>query len=174
MRSIYDIAAALELPVDYFFPDQLEDQSLPVEDNLVPDRELNASEMRDALVNRASEGGMAVSGLVTAQILHRRDRPTIQLKGGVTWMRLTATPESHAEFLEVTYAEGASSGENLSHHQGREFGLILEGELIVQLGFDEHILHQGDSIVFDSETPHRLSNQGSQPMRAVWVVWSQT
>ena len=174
VRSIYDIAAALDLPVDYFFPDHTVDQLATItESNLVGDRELNASEMRDVQLNRLTDLDRPVMEVIVARVLHANDRPTISLKGGVTWMRLTATAESNAEFLEVIYAVGASSGETLSHHQGREFGLILEGELIVQLGFDEHVLRPGDSIVFDSETPHRLLNHSTQPMRAVWVVWSQ-
>jgi uncharacterized cupin superfamily protein len=55
------------------------------------------------------------------------------------------------EFLEITYASGAMSGANLSHHEGREFGLILEGELIVELGFDSYILHEGDSIILSQQ-----------------------
>ena len=174
VRSIYDIAAALDLPVDYFFPDQTVDQLATItESSLVGDRELNASEMRDVQLNRPTDLNRPVTEAIGARILHASDRPTISLKGGVTWMRLTASAESNAEFLEVIYAVGASSGETLSHHQGREFGLILEGELIVQLGFDEHVLRPGDSIVFNSETPHRLLNHSTHPMRAVWVVWNQ-
>jgi uncharacterized cupin superfamily protein len=58
----------------------------------------------------------------------------------------------------------------MSHHEGREFGLILEGELVVELGFEAHLLHPGDSIIFDSTTPHRLVNNSTQPTRALWVV----
>ena len=72
------------------------------------------------------------------------------------------------------YAPGAMSGENMSHHEGREFGLILEGELVIELGFESHTLHSGDSIIFESTTPHRLINKSSQPMRAVWVVLSKS
>jgi uncharacterized cupin superfamily protein len=98
----------------------------------------------------------------------------IELKGGVTWSRLTALAETGAEFLEITYAPGATSGANMSHHEGREFGLILEGELVVELGFDPYTLGTGDSIIFDSTTPHRLTNQTNQPTRALWVVFHPT
>ncbi len=108
-----------------------------------------------------------------AQVVHASARPTILLKGGVTWTRLTASPEIDAEFLEIAYAANATSGENLSHHLGREFGLILEGELAVQLNEQEFILREGDSIVFDSTTPHRLTNRSPRQMRALWVVWHQ-
>jgi len=64
------------------------------------------------------------------------------------------------------------SGASLSHHEGREFGFILEGELVIELGFESHTLKAGDSIILESTTPHRLINKGAQPMRAVWVVLS--
>ena len=65
------------------------------------------------------------------------------------------------------------SGVNLSHHEGREFGLILEGELLIELGFESYTLQPGDSIIFESTVPHRLINKSDRPMRAVWVVLSR-
>ena len=62
----------------------------------------------------------------------------------------------------------------MSYHEGREFGLILEGELVVELGFESYTLNVGDSIVFESSTPHRLVNNSIHRMRAVWVVLSRS
>jgi transcriptional regulator with XRE-family HTH domain len=176
VRSIYSIAAALAVPVDYFFPEDGGSQpAQPDEDASLRDV-MTASEMREAMMNRSPEAAISEfmsPVLAMAQVLHADSRPTIHLKGGVTWSRLTAAAETDAEFLEITYACGATSGANLSHHDGREFGLVLEGELVVQLGFNHVTLHAGDSIVFDSTTPHRLANKSDQPMRALWVVWNR-
>ncbi len=169
VRSIYSIAEALGLPVDHFFPDQIETP----QPGVIGD--MTASEMREATMNGIAtiaipEFTQAVS--VMAQVIHANARPTILLKGGVTWSRLTANAEPGVEFLEIRYASGATSGENLSHHDGREFGFVLEGELVVELDGRQITLQVGDSIVFDSTTPHRLVNQSAQPMRALWVVWN--
>jgi transcriptional regulator with XRE-family HTH domain/quercetin dioxygenase-like cupin family protein len=174
VRSIYSIAAALALPVDYFFP---EPDGSPTQPEQASNQtgEMTASEMRKSAINRSPEAAVSEHtppATVLAHVLHASARPTILLKGGVTWARLTAAAETHVEFLEITYACGATSGANLSYHEGREFGLILEGELMVELGFQQVTLRAGDSIVFDSTTPHRLSNKGSKPMRALWVVWN--
>lgn len=177
VRSIYNIAAALAVPVDYFFPDQANSSTTAFGLDASAPGEMTASEMREAKVNRAGDVAAMESALrpiSPTPVVHAQGRPTIELKGGVTWSRLTATAESSAEFLEIAYAPGATSGANMSHHEGREFGLVLEGELVVELGFDSHTLCPGDSIIFDSSTPHRLTNQGSQPMRALWVVLSRT
>src|SRR5262249_27705038 len=138
--------------------------------------ELTASELRDAKVNRTADTAIAEFGQAVrpaTPVVHEEGRPTIELKGGVTWSRLTALGEPDAEFLEITYEPGATSGANMSHHDGREFGLILEGELVIELGFDLYTLKAGDSMIFDSTVPHRLTNKGSQPMRALWVVLSK-
>ena len=176
VRSMYNIAAALSLPIDYFFPEQNGSSTSQPEEEAVSTDTMTASEMRETAINWSP--GVAPAeytppAAVIAQVLHASARPTIQLKGGVTWSRLTAAPENDVEFLEITYESGATSGANMSHHEGREFGLVLEGELVVQLGFQQHTLRAGDSIIFDSTTPHRLTNKSAGTMRALWVVWNR-
>jgi transcriptional regulator with XRE-family HTH domain len=101
----------------------------------------------------------------------RRRRVDIEGHGGdITWELLTSRPEKRADFLEITYAPGAASALSLMRHEGREYGLILEGELSLSLGFGEAVLGPGDSIGFSSRIPHRFENRGSIPMRAVWFV----
>jgi transcriptional regulator with XRE-family HTH domain/mannose-6-phosphate isomerase-like protein (cupin superfamily) len=175
VRSLYSIADALNVSVDYFFPEQ-DNGRVVVEDSTttVPGM-MTASEMRDAKLNAAAETDQvfAAPAQSPAPVVHADARPTIELKGGVTWSRLTALAEKGAEFLEITYAPNAMSGVNMSHHEGREFGLILEGELVVELGFESYTLCKGDSIIFESTVPHRLVNKSVQPMRAIWVVLNQ-
>jgi len=177
VRSIYNIAAALAVPVDYFFPEQGGNHTIPRGSDSNAAGDMTASEMREAKVNRASDVAaleFAPRAQSPTPVVHAHARPTIELKGGVTWSRLTALAEAEAEFLEITYAPGAMSGANMSHHEGREFGLILEGELVIELGFELYTLRLGDGIIFDSATPHRLTNKGAQPMRALWVVLNRT
>lgn len=174
VRSLYSIAAALHVSIDYFFPEQNNNDSSSEDLPGNAASALTASEMRDAKVRGATESVQEFPATAqTSPIVHADTRPTIELMGGVSWSRLTARPEEEAEFLEINYAPGAMSGANMSHHEGREFGLILEGELVIELGFESYTLKTGDSIILDSTIPHRLVNKGSQPMRAVWVVLSQ-
>jgi transcriptional regulator with XRE-family HTH domain len=176
VRSLYTIANALEVSVDYFFPEQNDNRiTIPPNGSQLNDQPtLTASEMRDAKLNGVTALDKEfISPVQSASpVVPASSRPMIELKGGVSWARLTALAEKGAEFLEITYAPGAMSGASLSHHEGREFGLILEGELLIELGFESYTLHQGDSIIFESTVPHRLINRSDQPMRAVWVVLS--
>lgn len=173
VRSLYDIATALGVTVDFFFPEQ-SNQTVDVEPASPPTGDLTASEMRSALLNGVStKSAEFTQPISSTPIVHAQARPTIELNGGVTWSRLTALTEKEAEFLEINYAPGAASGANRSHHGGREFGLVLEGELVIELGFESYTLQAGDSIIFESNTPHRLVNKGTKSMRAVWVVLNQ-
>jgi transcriptional regulator with XRE-family HTH domain len=100
------------------------------------------------------------------------DRPAIQLNSGVRWERLMFWGDEDVEFLEAIYEPGGASSpdESLVRHSGHEFGHVLSGTLRVVVGFDEYILGPGDSITFPSSTPHRLSNEGPETVRAIWVV----
>jgi transcriptional regulator with XRE-family HTH domain len=99
-------------------------------------------------------------------------RSTITLNSGVIWERLAFWADEDVEFIEATYEPGGASGPDdaLVRHSGHEFGYVLSGRLRVVVGFDEFILRPGDSITFPSSTPHRLSNAGVEPARAIWVV----
>ena len=100
------------------------------------------------------------------------ERAAITLNSGVTWERLTFWADEDVEFIEATYEPGGASSPDdaLVRHSGHEFGHVLSGTLRVVVGFDEFVLEPGDSITFPSSTPHRLSNEGDEAVRAIWVV----
>ncbi len=99
-------------------------------------------------------------------------RRAINLERGVRWELLMPTPEPNAEFMEVFYEVGGGSSvaDHSIRHNGREYSLVLEGRLSVQIGFEEHLLCPGDSLAFDSTIPHRFWNAGDVTVRAVWFV----
>ncbi|MCW5873398.1 MAG: cupin domain-containing protein [Anaerolineales bacterium] len=171
VRSLYKIAAALGVSVDYFFPAEDEQPNDAASNGATHSTDLTASQMREALLtNDAGNGMVSFPTTHKTPVVQANARPKLELNSGITWARLTANSEEDTEFLEIKYAPGAQSGKNMSSHSGREFGLVLEGELMVELGFETFTLSQGDSIIFDSSTPHRLTNNGTLPMRALWVV----
>ena len=99
-------------------------------------------------------------------------REAIQLATGVRWERLTANADPDVDFIWVVYEAGGSSSpdDGFIRHAGREYGLVLSGRLEVTVGFERSVLGPGDSISFDSTTPHRLRNAGDEPVTGVWVV----
>jgi transcriptional regulator with XRE-family HTH domain len=105
-------------------------------------------------------------------LVHPSDRQAIDLATGVRWEELTATSEEGVDFLHATYEVGGAStpDRSLMRHHGREYGYVMSGTLGIQIGFEEFILEPGDSIAFDSTTPHRLFNKGDEPVHAIWFV----
>jgi transcriptional regulator with XRE-family HTH domain len=106
------------------------------------------------------------------EIQRADESPAITLESGVTWKRLMFWADDHVEFIEATYEPGGASGPDdaLVRHDGHEFGHVLNGTLRVVVGPDELVLGPGDSVSFPSTTPHRLSNDGDETARAIWVV----
>ena len=45
---------------------------------------------------------------------------------------------------------------HLTKHSGQEFDLVLSGSLKVQIGEHTEVLHEGDSIYYNSSTPHGM------------------
>jgi transcriptional regulator with XRE-family HTH domain len=112
-------------------------------------------------------------GVQTGSPAQRADRrKAIKLAGGVRWERLTAQHDREVDFLFVEYEPGASSSDThtFMRHAGREYGIVLQGQLAVAVGFEEYLLDPGDSISFASTTPHRLWNPGDEPVHGIWVV----
>ena len=119
---------------------------------------------------RAAEDQAAAS---PAAIVQRGgDRRIIDLASGVRWERLTPQPEVMTDFLEVIYSPGGHSTDERRplRHDGREYGLIISGTLQANVGFESYELGPGDSIAFDSSTPHEYLNKTGEVVHAIWVV----
>jgi transcriptional regulator with XRE-family HTH domain len=58
----------------------------------------------------------------------------------------------------------------LHQHPGVEFLYVLQGGLSVQLGAEEHVLGQGDSMYFDATVPHAYRRNKGRTCRAVVVT----
>jgi transcriptional regulator with XRE-family HTH domain len=123
-------------------------------------------------VLQAVHGVTQPAGHRIGPVVRPEAREVLQLDSGVTWERLGHVPGTRIDFLLVTYAPGgsSSSGDQLMRHSGLEYGFLLEGELTLTLGFEEHLLRPGDAVSFPSSTPHRYRNDGVTPAVGVWYV----
>ena len=69
------------------------------------------------------------------------------------------------------YAPGAERpDEPLLAHGGEEHGVVIEGELEMQLGDELIILRAGDSYSFDARIPHHGRNRTNESAVLVWAV----
>lgn len=129
------------------------------------DRVIRGEDFNDGGANAESDQGVS-------PLVHPGERQVIDLASGVRWEELTAVTEEGVDFLHATYEVGGAStpDESLMRHHGREYGYIITGQLGIQIGFEKYELDPGDSIAFDSTTPHRLYNRGDEPVHAIWFV----
>ena len=167
--TLYHIAGALDVPITFFFSNS-NDKTPETQAAHMVRTDKTASELRSG---EETMFQLPEISDIPPTVLQSAARVAIELRGGVRWERLTPTEENDMQFLEVQYEPGAVSGAAMSHHSGREFGMILEGELKLELGFEQYILKVGDSIIFNSNTPHRLSNETQTVMRAIWILWNR-
>jgi transcriptional regulator with XRE-family HTH domain/mannose-6-phosphate isomerase-like protein (cupin superfamily) len=120
----------------------------------------------------AAPGGAFGSAPPPGIVQRGCDRKIIDLASGVRWERLTPQSEAMTDFLEVIYSPGGHSTDERRplRHDGREYGLIISGTLQANVGFESHDLGPGDSIAFDSSTPHEYLNKTGDFVHAIWVV----
>lgn len=67
------------------------------------------------------------------------------------------------------YQAGGAVEKQPATHAGREYGLVIEGELTVEVSGTTYELKPGDAISYASSEPHRLYNTGRKKAVAVWV-----
>ena len=66
-------------------------------------------------------------------------------------------------FVKIDYNENAAHKDiELTTHTGQECDIVIEGQLMVQIGEHREILGPGDSIYYNSETPHGMIATGGK------------
>lgn len=84
--------------------------------------------------------------------------------------RVVRTDAAHGiEFVMNEYEPGTGSAGEPVHHEGHEYGLVLDGTLTVEVDGMTYELRPGDSIAYSSTLPHKIVNAGTDHVRAVWI-----
>ncbi|MBO5883350.1 MAG: AMP-binding protein [Clostridia bacterium] len=66
-------------------------------------------------------------------------------------------------YMEMKYHEGAESEEiEMVTHEGQECDIVISGQMKIQIGDHSEILGAGDSIYYDSGTPHGMVAVGGE------------
>jgi len=97
-------------------------------------------------------------------------RKILETNAGVR-MELLAWGNTAMEPHLFRVKAGGGSGESYTH-EGEEFLHVLRGTFEIWLGSTEHYrLNAGDSLYFESSTPHRWRNPGRAE---TWLLWVNT
>jgi DNA-binding transcriptional MerR regulator/quercetin dioxygenase-like cupin family protein len=98
------------------------------------------------------------------------DRKILETSPGVR-MELLAWGNTAMEPHLFRIKPGGGSGESYAH-EGEEFLHVLRGEFEICLNKGErYLLKPGDSLYFESSTPHRWKNPGRSE---AWILWVNT
>ena len=103
-------------------------------------------------------------------VVHEGTRKILSPAPGIVCYLLTSSLAGKIQFMLSVYERRASTGDRLYSHEGEECALVLEGTMELQLGPETYILKEGDSIRFECAVPHRVTNIGRKPLRAIWAA----
>ncbi len=142
--TLHDIAAAFGAPLASFF-----EQVAPRENG-----QRNNQNATKAKVVRANRRKMLIypnSGI-------RNELLSPDLKRAIQMMYVVIPPN-------------AGTGDEPLIHEGEECGFVLQGQIDIWVGDDEHyVLGPGDAIYQDSSIPHRSHNYGTEDVIIVVAI----
>jgi transcriptional regulator with XRE-family HTH domain len=130
-----------------------------------------------ATLRRLAEAlGVRLSDLVeagpipTGRLLRHADRPQLSAAFGTTKWFITQPPLRHVEVYVAEMEPGGSTGpEQYQHGDSEEVVLVLRGSVVIELADQTYDLGAGDSIEYQSSTPHRVANHGDVIAELVWL-----
>ena len=65
--------------------------------------------------------------------------------------------------LREVMPPGSDTGDTMLSHDGEEGGVIVQGQVELTVGDRVRVLNTGEAYYFESRTPHRFRNIGSEP-----------
>lgn len=102
-------------------------------------------------------------------VIRSTDQPVVESTTGVRRRLVYRDPGRGIEMAHNEYVPGAWSADKPLRHGGFEFGVVIKGELLVELNGQQHQLRQGDAIAYLSTTPHRIHNPGKRAAQTFWI-----
>ncbi len=109
------------------------------------------------------QGGMVVRA-------HQRKRLILPHPTEIVHELLTPDLRRTLEVLRTSVPSGWSNEDMPFRHPGEECVHVLSGTLQVTVGSSSWQLAEGDSITYDSDTPHWYANHTSEPVVVVGAV----
>ncbi len=83
---------------------------------------------------------------------------------------LTPTYNKKIEFILIRLNGCTHKAEEAISHDGEECGYVIKGNMVVIIAGKRHILHEGDSIYFDSSKAHVYENYDDDECISIWAM----
>ena len=120
--------------------------------------------------------GIEVSDLFTTgssrpRVIRRDTREFVAWGAQGRKALLTPKPFHSLEVVVARFEPGGSTGdEPYTHGDSEELLIVVEGSVHVQLGTEIHDVSAGDSVHYQSSTPHRVSNPYDETAEVLFVI----
>jgi transcriptional regulator with XRE-family HTH domain/quercetin dioxygenase-like cupin family protein len=161
MDSLIKIATAIEVPISTLFlnEDSYEEESspLPMRPKDIPSPTTQSNHFILTPVELHDQ----------SPVVRKKERKRLSPAKGINFQLLNPNLNGPIEFIYNEYEPNVST--KFYTHPGSECGLILSGELIVQINDDIYHLNEGDSITFNSTDRHLKKNVSSKKCCCVWA-----
>ncbi len=104
-------------------------------------------------------------------IVRKDDRKIIKIgNSNRTYEMLVPDLNRKIEFLQITIKGKESKTFDFVNHKGEECGVVIKGSIKVVMSDKSYTLNEGDSISFNSNTPHRLENVNDEESISIWAM----
>jgi len=103
-------------------------------------------------------------------IVRARNRRALGYNAGIRDELLSPHLRGQLELLYCRFPAGSNSGAEAYSHKGEEAGIVVQGELELQIGDKLFLLKAGDSFGFPSNLSHRYANSGEIEAIVIWAV----
>lgn len=163
IATLKKICNAMSIPIGFLFEDS--DMTAEAETfelkNILPDN-MNGFASYMQMFTSVRLAGVS-------PVVHKSKRKFLSPGPGIRFYLLNPNLAGPIEFIYNEYDPGASTGPTAYTHPGSECGLILSGELEVQIKDVTYILKEGDSITFNSTDPHFKRNASDTMCTCIWA-----
>jgi transcriptional regulator with XRE-family HTH domain len=107
-------------------------------------------------------------------VVPRADQQHLTTDGGLRRRLALDLVEEQFELYVDEYPPASVHAARPSQHPGHEYGVVLKGRLVVQLGEQEHVLQAGDAVHYPTDQQHQIRNDTDRPTMAVWINTRRT
>ncbi len=165
IATLKKICDAMDITIGSLFEDKDSfNEPAEPEEQKAPSENLAETEMASHLKLYTSVHLMGLSPVV-----HKENRKFLSPSPGIRFYLLNPNLAGPIELIYNEYDPGTSTGPALYSHPGSECGLILSGELVVQIKDATYVLKEGDSITFNSSEPHSKRNDSDTMCTCIWA-----
>ena len=89
------------------------------------------------------------------------------LRGSILWL-VPSAQKNEMEPILLRIGPGGASQE-MPPHEGEEFGYVLSGSVVLQIGDKKHRVKTGGSFCIHPTAPHIIRNTGKRDAKVLWI-----